>query len=67
MDSVEITLQVPREFVEEAQDFGLLTPETLRQVLREELDRRIMAFVDAEVKAYRTEQQTNTHGHWDSD
>lgn len=57
MDMVEIVVKVPKEFVEEAQDFGLLDPATIAQVLREELDERIMRFVNAEVKAYRAEQR----------
>lgn len=57
MDMVEIVVKVPKAFVEEAQDFGLLDPATIAQVLREELDERIMRFVDSEVKAYRAEQR----------
>lgn len=57
MDSVEITIRVPRSYVEDAQDFGMLDPDTMVQVLRAELDERIMRFVDAEVKAYRAERR----------
>jgi len=56
MDMVEIVIKVPKEYVEDAKDFGMLDPETIAQVLREELDERIMKFVDAEVKAHRAEQ-----------
>lgn len=56
MDTVEITIKVPKNFAEDAQDFGLLDPETVAQILRDELEERIMRFVDTEVKAYRAEQ-----------
>ena len=56
MDTVEITIKVPKNFAEDAQDFGLLDPETVVQILRDELEERIMRFVDTEVKAYRAEQ-----------
>lgn len=59
-DTVEITVRVPKSYVEDAEDFGLLDPETIAQVLRDELDTRIMRFVDAEVKTYRSEQREQT-------
>lgn len=55
MDMVEITVRVSKEYVEEAEEFGLLDPDAIAQILREELDKRIMQFVDAEVKAHRAE------------
>lgn len=57
MDMVEIVVKVPKDYVEDAEDFGMLDPETIAQVLREELDERIMKFVDTEVKAHRAEQR----------
>lgn len=57
MDRVEIIVKVPKEYIEDADDFGMLDPETIAQVLREELDERIMKFVDAEVKAHRAEKR----------
>ena len=56
MDTVEIVITVSEEYVEDAEDFGMLDPKTIAQILRNELDDRIMKFVDAEVKAYRAEQ-----------
>lgn len=55
MDMVEITVRVSKEYVEEAEEFGMLDPDAIAQILREELDKRIMKFVDAEVKAHRAE------------
>jgi hypothetical protein len=57
MDSVEIVVKVPKKYVEDAEDFGMLDPETIAQVLQEALDERIMKFVDTEVKAHRAEQR----------
>lgn len=57
MDMVEIVVKVPKEYVEDAEDFGMLDPGTIAQVLRDELDERIMKFVDAEVKAHRAEER----------
>ena len=61
MDRIELIIRVPKDYLEEAQDFGLLDPDTIAQVLRDALDERIMKFVDAEVKAYRAEEQDTSH------
>jgi post-segregation antitoxin (ccd killing protein) len=53
---VEITLQIPDDLAADAADFGLLTSATLLTVLREEVDRRVMDLVNAEIKAYRAEK-----------
>ncbi|GEM_PF-4285592 len=55
---IELVVKVPKGFMEDSQDFGMLDPQTIAQVLRDELDERIMKFVDAEVKAYRTGERT---------
>ncbi len=57
MEMVEITIKVPKDYVDEAADFGMLEPEILGRILRDELDKRIMKFVDDEVKAHRAEQR----------
>lgn len=54
-DTVEIVIKVPKSYVDDAQDFGMLDPATIAQVLRDELDARIMQLVNAEVKAHRAE------------
>lgn len=56
MPMVDLLIKVPRNYIEEAADFGMLDADTIVRVLRDELDNRIMKFVDAEVKAYRAEQ-----------
>lgn len=57
MDTIEITLKLPADYVRDAEDFDMLNPDTILAVLRQELDNQIMAFVDAEVKAYRAEKR----------
>jgi len=57
MKPIEITLKLPEDYVEDAADFDMLAAEDILRVLREELDQRIMAFVDAEVKAHRSAQK----------
>ena len=57
MDTVKITIEIPEDFAEDAQEFGLLDTNAILQLLRSELDDRIMKFVDAEVKAYRAEKR----------
>lgn len=57
MDMVEIVVKVPKEYIEDAQDFGMLESDTIAQVLRDALDERIMKFVDSEVKTHRSEQR----------
>lgn len=57
MEMVDLIIKVPKTYIEDAADFGMLDPDTLMRVLRDELDERIMQFVDAEVKAYRAEQR----------
>ncbi|MBE2183396.1 MAG: hypothetical protein IAE89_08210 [Anaerolineae bacterium] len=57
MDTVEITLRLPADFVNDAEEFGLLKPEKVEEILREELDRAVMDLVNAEIKAYRKEKR----------
>ena len=59
VEAVEITIQLPKDFADDAKDFDLLNSETIVQILRAELDDRIMKFVDAEVKAHRAEQRSD--------
>jgi hypothetical protein len=65
METVELTIRLPKDYVEDAEDFGMLDPATIAQVLRDELDERIMNFVDAEVKAYRAEKRARNENEAD--
>jgi hypothetical protein len=60
MDTVEITIRVPADYVRDAEEFDMLNSETIQAVLREELDRRIMEFVNEEIKAYRAEKRAQS-------
>lgn len=53
METIRVTLDLPADFVQEAEPFGLLETKALQDLLREELDRRVMAFVNDEIKSYR--------------
>lgn len=57
MDYVEFVVRLPKDYIEDAADFGMDDPEIIAQMLREELEQRIMAFVDSEVKAHRHEKR----------
>jgi len=57
MEWAEIVVRVPKSYVEEAEELGLLDPESLANLLREALDERIMQLVNAEVKAHRAEKR----------
>ncbi|MCC7446857.1 MAG: hypothetical protein IT324_05535 [Anaerolineae bacterium] len=59
MGLVEITVKLPEELVEEACEFDLLTERKLAEVLRSEVDRRVMEMVNAEIQAYRAEKAAN--------
>jgi hypothetical protein len=55
MDKVEIVVKVFKDYVQDAEDFGMLDSDTIAQVLRDEC---IMKFVDLEVKAHRAEKRS---------
>lgn len=57
MDMIQITIELSADDAAEAEAFGLLDPEAIAQVLRAELDARIMAMVNAEVQAHRDEKR----------
>jgi hypothetical protein len=57
MEWAEIVVRVPKSCVEEAEELGLLDPESLADLLREALDERIMQLVNTEVKAHRAEKR----------
>jgi hypothetical protein len=58
MQTVEMTIRVPKSYVDDAEEFEMLNPDVIALVLREELDRRIMDFVNSEIKAHRAEKRT---------
>lgn len=56
MSDVEITIKLPEELVQDAEEFGVLNQEIIASLLRKETDTRSMDFVNGEIKAYRTEK-----------
>lgn len=57
MQTIDITLKLPADLVRDAAEFDLLSAEKIEAILREELDRVVMAQVNAEVKAHRAEKR----------
>jgi hypothetical protein len=58
MNMEEIIIKVPKEYLQEAEDFGMLDSSVIAQLLQDELDKRIMALVDSEVKTHRKERRS---------
>ncbi len=56
MTSITLTLELPEDLAQEANDFGLLRSETLIALLRAEVDNRVMELVNGEIQAYRSEK-----------
>ncbi len=64
MALVEITVKLPEELVEEAREFDLLTEQKLAEVMRTEVDRRVMEMVNAEIQVYRAEKAAGQRDCW---
>jgi len=56
MTSITLTLDLPDDLAQEANEFGLLRSETLVALLRAEVDNRVMELVNAEIRDYRSEK-----------
>lgn len=56
MDGMTLTIELPDELAQEAREFGLLDSQAIVSLLRAEVDRRVMDFVNAEIQAYRAEK-----------
>lgn len=59
MADVEVTIRLPVELVNDAEEFGVIDDRVISALLRLETDRRIMEFVNSEIKAYRAEKAGN--------
>ncbi len=57
-----IVLNVPEDLAEDAEEFGLLENAEIVTLLRSELDRRIMDFVNREIRTYRAEKARGHNG-----
>lgn len=58
MSKLTITLDLPDELIQDARDLGLLTDDVLSDLLRTEVDRRVMELVNNEIQAYRAEKRS---------
>jgi hypothetical protein len=58
MNMEEIIIKVPKEYLRDAEDFGMLDSSVIAQILQDELDKRIMALMDSKVKAHRKERRS---------
>jgi hypothetical protein len=56
MTPEEIVVRLPEDLAQEAREFGLLTEATFVSLLRDEVDRRVMALVNAEIREYCAEK-----------
>lgn len=54
---LQLTINIPDDLAKDAEEFGLLTPEKIIPLLRAEVDRRVMEFVNEEIHAYRQEKR----------
>ncbi len=56
MANVELIVRLPAELFEEAGEFDVLTDDVIATLIRGEVDRRVMEFVNEEIRIYRTEK-----------
>jgi hypothetical protein len=56
MALVEITIKLPEELLRDAREFNVLTDDAVAELIQAEVDRRVMDFVNTEIRAYRAEK-----------
>ncbi len=56
MPTVPITVELPEDLAQDAEEFGVLLNEQIVELIQAEVDRRVMVFVNDEVHAYRAEK-----------
>jgi len=56
MANVELIVRLSAELFEEAGEFDVLTDDVIATLIRGEVDRRVMEFVNEEIRIYRTEK-----------
>lgn len=52
-----MTLEIPEELEREARELGILSEEVIIDLLRQEVDQRVMELVNAEIHAHRAEKR----------
>ncbi len=61
MATTTVTIKLPDELVRDARELGVLSDETVSELLQAEVDRRVMALVNEEIHAYREEKAKKPH------
>lgn len=57
MPTVQMTLELPEDLVRDAKELNILNEEVIIELLRKEIDERVMALVNEEVHAHRAEKK----------
>lgn len=57
MTMIEVTVRLPKELVQDAAEFNIITDEAIAALVQQEIDRRVNEFVNAEIHAYRAEKK----------
>ncbi|MFN8448100.1 MAG: hypothetical protein U0521_05805 [Anaerolineae bacterium] len=58
-ETVKVAINLPADLVRDANEFGLLTDETISRFLRAEIDKRVNTLVNEEIHAYRRERRSS--------
>ena len=61
MNVFEITLKLPEDLAQDAEEFGILDHATLVSIIQAEVDRRVNDLVNEEVHDYRAEKQSSSN------
>jgi hypothetical protein len=56
--AIEIHLQIPDDLARDAEEFGILEPETLIQLIQSEVERRVNDLVNEEIHTHRAEKRS---------
>ena len=59
-EMIEITVKLPADLVQDAEEFNLLTDTAVAQLLRAALDERVNEMVNAEIHTYRQEKRAKS-------
>lgn len=56
MATIRVEFDLPEELLNDAREFGVLTNELVAELIQAEVDRRVMDFVNEEIRVYRAEK-----------
>jgi len=54
---MQIIFEIPEDLVRDAREFGILEEGIIIELLRQEVDQRVMALVNEEIYTYRGEER----------